>query len=75
MSLFDLPSFRGASRNRTGDEGFADPRLTSWLRRLFNTLVYYSRLLIEKQHYFKKTFVDTICQVCDNNKVINYVMT
>jgi hypothetical protein len=24
---------RGASRNRTGDKGFADPCLTAWLRR------------------------------------------
>ena len=45
-----LSLLRGASRNRTGDEGFADPRLTSWLRRLFSTLVYYSRLHSEKQH-------------------------
>ena len=31
--LHQLCFKRGASRNRTGDEGFADPRLTAWLRR------------------------------------------
>ena len=33
-----IRSLRGDTRNRTGDEGFADPRLTAWLCRLI-TLV------------------------------------
>lgn len=35
--------FGGATRNRTGDEGFADPCLTAWLWRRMELLVYYSR--------------------------------
>ena len=32
VRISGLPD-RGASRNRTGDKGFADPCLTAWLRR------------------------------------------
>ena len=35
--------FGGATRNRTGDEGFADPCLTAWLWRRMELPVYYSR--------------------------------
>ena len=44
---------RGASRNRTGDGGFADLCLTAWLRR-HTTLIYYIKCSGKKQMFFEK---------------------
>ena len=53
--------FGGDTRNRTGDEGFADPRLTTWLCRL---LVYFN--------YIENIFASIIAVFNESNEIINF---
>lgn len=55
-------SFGGGTRIRTGDQGFADPRLTTWLCRhthMIARITYYNKLFFKKSAKFIKKFQKT----------------